>query len=250
MKLNIVVPTYNTEAWIQRCLYSIQTQSYKNFSCVIYNDASTDRTAEAINSFVAATKDERFVVIHNSSNKKALHNIVDGFKFLRTEDEPESVLMVIDGDDYLFSEYSLELLASAYAQTGCLLSYGNHIHWPTGETRTNCEKFPDEVVANNSYRDYKFITSHLRTWKSKLWNSIKDEDLRDLNGEYFKTGWDVSFMIPMLEMAAGRHLFIPNVLYVYNRWNPISDDRIYADDQGRVDKLVRTRDRYKVLHAD
>jgi hypothetical protein len=118
--------------------------------------------------------------------------------------------------------------------------------WPTGELSFP-RSFPQEVISNNSYRQYRFISSHLRTFKSRLWNSIKDDDLRDIDGDYFKVGWDVAFMIPMLEMAAGRFVYIPNVLYVYNRWNPISDDVINSPEQGRVDRLIRTRNKYKPL---
>ena len=245
MRFNIVVPTYNTEHWISRCLSSIQNQSHSEFRCVVYNDASTDNTGSAIDKYFSENPDSRFTVIHNKENRKALHNIVEGFKILETEKDPDSVLMVIDGDDFLFSEFSLEIVASVYRDYPVLLTYGNHIHWPTGQTRTNCEPFPEEVVVNNSYRDYKFVSSHLRTFKSKIWNAIRDEDLRDDDGNYFKTGWDVSFMIPMLEMSGGRHVFIPNVLYVYNRWNPISDDLINSHDQGRVDRLIRTKKRYE-----
>ena len=71
--------------------------------------------------------------------------------------------------------------------------------------------------------------------------------MRDEDGSYFKTAWDVAFMIPMLEMAAGRFIYIPNILYVYNRWNPISDDVINAVDQNRVDQLVRSRTAYGEL---
>ena len=247
MRFNIVVPTYNTEHWIARCLRTIQSQSYRDFRCVVYNDASTDGTGAAIDRFFRDSPDDRFTVVHNTENRKALHNIVDGFRLLETEKDPESVLMVIDGDDFLFSEVTLELVSSVYKRYPVHLTYGNHIHWPTGETHTNCERFPEDIVRSNSYRDYKFVSSHLRTFKSKLWNAIKDEDLRDFDGSYFKTGWDVSFMIPMLEMAAERHIFIPNVLYVYNRWNPISDDVINSADQGRVDRLIRTRSKYSRL---
>jgi hypothetical protein len=174
---------------------------------------------------------------------KALKNIVDGFNSLNTIDEPESVLMAIDGDDKLFSEYSLTIVNQAYSQTNCLMSYGNHIHYPTGG-KSNCEIIPPEVVQNNAFRDYKFVTSHLRTFKSKLWYRIKDEDLRDKDGSYYSVGWDVAFMMPMLEMSRERTLFIPNVLYMYNRFNPLSDDQIRQGDQQRVEMRVRSAEKY------
>jgi hypothetical protein len=199
-----------------------------------------------IDDFIERFGDKRFHVVHNDSNRKALTNIVDGFKYLKSKEDPESVLLVVDGDDYLFCEYSLEQVAQYYENTDVMLTYGSFIQWPTGELSFP-RVFPAEVVENRSYRQYPFISSHLRTFKSKLWHSIKDEDLRDDDGTYFKTGWDVAFMIPMLEMSGKRFAYIPNVLYVYNRWNPISDDVINASDQQRVDQLIRKRSIYEII---
>jgi len=245
-KFKIVVPTYNTENWIQRCLFSIKNQVHLNYECIVINDASTDETGKKIDEFIQNFGDSRFSVVHNKENKKALYNIVEGFNLLKCKEEPETVLMIIDGDDYLFCEYSLSIVNQAYQKSNALLTYGSFIHWPTGEISFP-RNFPLDVVSNNSYRSYKFISSHLRTFKSKLWYSIKDEDLRDVDGSYFKTAWDVAFMMPMLEMAAGRFIYIPNILYVYNRWNPISDDVINASDQNRVEQLVRSKAAYGAL---
>ena len=242
MKTNfkIVVPSFNCEQWIEKCLFSIKNQVHDKFQCVVYDDASTDSTGERIEDFLKKHGDERFSVIHNESNRKALHNIVEGFQKLSSKDDPNSVLSVVDGDDYLFCEYSLSLVGRVYEQQSPLLTYGSFVMWPTGEPSFP-RNFPPEVIQNNSYRNHPFISSHLRTFKSRLWNSINDEDLRDVDGSYFRVGWDVAFMIPMLEMSAGRFTYIPNILYVYNRWNPISDDVINSSEQERVDRLIRTK---------
>ena len=176
--------------------------------------------------------------MHNETNVKALTNIVNGFNILNCKEDPESVLMVVDGDDFLFSGLSLNIVNQVYKGYNPLLTYGNHIHHPTGGF-SNCELIPEEIHESNGYRKHKFVTSHLRTFKSKLWYSIKDEDLRDTDGKYFSVGWDVAFMMPMLEMSRERTIFIPNVLYCYNRFNPISDDQIRQSDQHRVEMHVR-----------
>ena len=245
MNFKIVIPTYNTEAWIQRCVVSLLNQTYKNFECVIINDASTDSTKEKIEE-LRKHLDNRFKIVHNDKNVKALKNIVDGFNYLDCKNDPESVLMVIDGDDFLYSEWSLDIVRQAYQQTNCLLSYGNWIGWPDGSS-SNCRPIHSDVHKNRNYRELPFAFSHLRTWKSKLWYNIKDKDLRDDNGNYFESGWDVAFMLPMIEMAGERTLFIPNVLYCYNRINPISDDKIRQRQQVSIDRKIRSKEKYKLL---
>jgi glycosyltransferase involved in cell wall biosynthesis len=242
MKFKIVVPVYNAEYWIGRCLYTIYNQQHKDWECVVINDASTDQTANVLNS-LDFLKDNRFKIVHNKENVKALKNIVDGFDILNSKSEPESVLMVIDGDDFLFSDYTLTIVKQAYEQTGCVLTYGNHIHYPTG-LKSNCEEIPIDIVNSRSYRDYKFVTSHLRTFKSKLWNLIKDEDLRQ-NEKYYEAAWDVAFMMPMLEMAGDKFVFIPNVLYCYNRFNPLSDDVVRPGIQHDIEMEIRSKKRYE-----
>ena len=244
VKLKIVVPTYNTEGWIQRCLASISHQAFRDWECVIINDASTDRTGEVIDSLDFVKNDPRFRVIHNEVNVKALKNIVDGFNHLDCKSDPDCVMMVIDGDDFLFSEYSLYIVNEAYTQyPQVLLTYGNWVGHPDG-TDSNCQPYTPETVRNNRFRYDPFVASHLRTFRSKLWYSIKDEDLRDDEGNYFEAGWDVAFMMPMLEMAHERHLYIPNRLYCYNRQNPISDFKVREDKQLSAVDIVTKRKPY------
>tara|TARA_Y100000310_G_C20575792_1_gene760331 strand:+ start:384 stop:1151 length:768 start_codon:yes stop_codon:yes gene_type:complete len=244
IKFKIAIPVYNCENWIEKCLHSIAIQQYNKFECVVINDASTDDTKKVLDGLEFIKNDDRFTVIHNKKNVKALQNIVTAYKIMNVQNDPESVLVVVDGDDCLYSYMSLQIVASYYEQTNCLLTYGNHIHWPTGGS-SNCEQFPSDIIENNKFRDYKFVSSHLRTFKSKLWCAIKDSDLRDEDGNYYSVGCDVVIMMPMLEMARERHCFIPYVIHLYNRYNPISDDVIHQSDQHRVEMRVRNLPRYE-----
>ena len=57
--------------------------------------------------------------------------------------------------------------------------------------------------------------------------------------------WDVAFMMPMLEMAAERHVFVPDILYVYNNDNPINDFKVNSGLQLELDRQIRTKPPYK-----
>mgnify|MGYP001209704744 CR=1 FL=1 len=243
-KLKIVVPTYNTENWIVRCLDSIYKQSYKNFECIIINDASTDSTKLKIDAYLESIQDNRFFVIHNTYNKKALRNIVEGFNWIKADKDPECVLMAIDGDDFLYSEMSLEIIAQVYDRFNPLLTYGNWVGWPFGGGSNN-KPIPDLVHKMKNYRELPFAFSHLRTFKSKLWYNIDQNDLKDKDGKFYEVGWDVSFMLPMIEMAQERAIMIPNILYCYNRINPISDDKIRQQEQIAVDNEIRKKKPYE-----
>lgn len=245
-KMKIVVPVYNAEAWIKDCIESIANQQHKNFDCIIINDASKDKTGEVIDSLQL---DSRFQKLHNSSNKGALFNIVDGFKRLETIKEPESVLMAIDGDDSLASPTSLTVINRVYTKVpNCLLTYGSYVDSPGG-AKGICEAFPQEVINSRSYRAYpKFVTSHLRTFKSKLWHMLTEQDLIDPRvGKHYSVAWDLAFMMPMLEMAGKNFQFIDQTLYLYNRSNPISDGYIRQKEQWETDQYIRKLPRKEVV---
>ena len=92
MKFSIVVPVYNVEKYLEKCLKSIQNQTYDNFEVIIVNDGSTDNSKEIIRSFV---KDPRF----KSFNKKN-GGLSDARNF-GVKYTTGDFLLFIDSDDYI-----------------------------------------------------------------------------------------------------------------------------------------------------
>ena len=62
-KVSIIVPAYNAEKFLTRCLNSIAVQTMRDFECIIVDDGSTDRTGEIAESFAK----KRFKVSCDSS---------------------------------------------------------------------------------------------------------------------------------------------------------------------------------------
>lgn len=56
MKFSIIVPVYNVYNYIDRCLLSIQKQTYKNFEVIIVNDGSPDKSQEIIDKYTKSDK--------------------------------------------------------------------------------------------------------------------------------------------------------------------------------------------------
>ena len=61
--ISVIVPAYNVEAYLSRCLDSILTQSYRNIEAVVVDDGSQDRTAEILDQYVLDYP-ERVVALH------------------------------------------------------------------------------------------------------------------------------------------------------------------------------------------
>ena len=247
--LKIVVPVRNAKDWVARCIFSIADQHYQGpWSCVVIDDGSDDGTQDQITSAIRTLRPDisaHFSVKLNETRKGALENFVDGFKLLGSESEPESVLIQIDGDDWLYGPLVLQIIEQAYEQTGCWMTWGNYVEWPSGAPGM-AQPMPAEWHADRSYRSKPWVMSHLRTFKSHLWHSVKDDDLRDSQGNYFDVTWDLAHMFPMVEMAGERSCYVPYVLYCYNRSNPLSDDKIYRQRQLEFESLIRSRNPYSV----
>lgn len=63
--VSIIVPIYNAEKYLQRCLRSIQLQSYKDIEVIMIDDGSTDHSGMIMDYF--ATNDSRFIPIHKEN---------------------------------------------------------------------------------------------------------------------------------------------------------------------------------------
>jgi len=217
MKFQVIIPFYNCEEYIVKCLQSIMTQTYKECDVILINDASTDNSDKAIRDvFDLGT---RIKYIHNNRNVGALQNIVMAINEYITD--PEDVIILIDGDDWLEDDTVLQRIHDEYQNPDIWLTYGQYRNL-SKKYRGICA----QLTNTRRYRKRNWVTSHLRTFKKHLWSKIKDEDLRDSSGNYYPMAWDLAFMYPMIEMAGLKRIkYIRDILYVYNDNNPLNDDR-------------------------
>ena len=248
MHFKIIVPMYNVEKWVHKNIESLKQQSYANFQCIIIDDISEDKSVDIVRDLIGC--DERFKLVVNKNKKYALQNIYEGIKFSKPNDH--DVIVTLDGDDWLYGNDVLEKLNDIYKKQDCYLTYGefanssniiNDIPKPNGAAHP----FPSFVIKNNCFRNYKWMSSHLRTFKYGLWKNIKKEDLLDDNGEFYRMAWDVAFMMPMLEMAASRQYCFSDILYIYNNENPINDSKVDPNLQVSLDRQIRAKPPYSRL---
>lgn len=95
-KISVIVPVYNVEQYLERCVNSIINQTYTNLEIILVNDGSTDNSGKLCDEL--AKKDERIRVIHKENG---------GLSDARNRgiDEAESDLVgFIDSDDYIDSD--------------------------------------------------------------------------------------------------------------------------------------------------
>ena len=235
---NIIVPLFNAEKYVAKCLNSIIEQSYKNFQVQVVDDCSTDESYEIAHSI--CSRYENFNVVKNSKRIGALNNIYEMLS-RNIIDPSKTIDILVDGDDYLYSGDVLDILYEKYLNTNCLITYGSYL----SSKGVTGHKYPRLIRELNLYRKYFWYASHLKTFRHDLWLSINKSDFLSHNGHYFSVAWDLALMFPMLEMAGNRQEFIKDILYFYNDQNPISDYKIRRKEQKLAAKEIREKNRYK-----
>jgi glycosyltransferase involved in cell wall biosynthesis len=245
--LKVIVTGHNTESWAEKCINSIKNQTYKNFVCAVVDDCSIDSSLEKIKNTV--NNDKRFHIFKSTSRKYALSHIADCIKFLCKDDN--DIIVQIDGDDWLYDENVFQKLIDVHTKKNIWLTYGQFVKYPSME-KGFCQRYFEEVIKNKLYRENIWISSQLRTFKYFLWKNIKDEDLRDEQGSYYKIVWDLAMMFPMMEMCESEniHVFVNEILYVYNMNNPINDFKLHIDEIAIIEKKLRLKTKYKTLKRD
>ena len=238
---NFIVPFYNAGPWIKKCIDSIKRQTYSNYRCFLIDDLSTDNSCNIIQREIK--DDKRFKLISNKTKRYALGNITQTIEDHSTD--KEDINIILDGDDWLSSIYVLSHLNKVYRDEECLMTYGNYVYYPNGQKGVEPSAYPDDIINNNSFRQDKWRASHLRTFKTELWKHIKLDDLKDDDGDYYKTAYDQALMLPLLETSGHKSRFIGETMHVYNRSNPLNVDKVKQQLQYQTAQKIRAKKPYE-----
>lgn len=93
MKVSVVVPVYNTEHYIERCVSCLRRQTYQNLEIILVDDGSTDDSSSVCDSL--SRVDDRIIVIHQKNSGPAAAR-KSGIEHASGE-----YLVFVDSDDWL-----------------------------------------------------------------------------------------------------------------------------------------------------
>jgi glycosyltransferase involved in cell wall biosynthesis len=96
MKVSVIIPTFNSEKFIKRAIYSVLIQSYKDFELIIVDDCSTDNTVKIIESF----NDDRIKIVKHDVNTGVGVARQTGLKYTTGD-----FVLFVDSDDYLKDDF-------------------------------------------------------------------------------------------------------------------------------------------------
>lgn len=235
----IVTTLYNAENYVERCLFSIMSQRYNDFKCYITDDLSTDNSVNIVKKTIK--DDDRFILIENQNKMYQPGNYDQVIRNNPNIDDNE-VIVEIDGDDWLPDPLTLSRIADVYSDPNIWIANGSFKY------HDGRPGFSSRQQNLDNLRNVRFTASHIRTWRAFLWRNIKEEDLKDDTGTYWKVTGDLSFMYPMLEMSGEEHYtFMNEINYVYNESNPINDHKVDLKLVNEIATKIRNKTKYNKL---
>lgn len=241
----IVMVGYNSKPWIRKSIESALNQDYPHFDVIAVDAKTTDGTYEILKEY---ENFENFKLIRNESRKYQVENILKGVE----ESKEKSIVCTLDFDDWLIDNSVLSYLDSLYS-SDVWMTYGSYVDYfdENHQRQITKKRYSNEVIENNRFRDAPWEASHLRTFRRELFLKINKEDFVDREtGNMYDMAGDLVFMFPMLEMSGSRFRVSSKPLYVYNKTNPLSEDKVSLVRQRNIDHRIRNQNkRYSKIES-
>lgn len=234
IKVSIIVPVFNTEKYIDKCLNSLINQTLKEIEIIIVDDGSTDRSPKIIEKF--KNSDSRITVINQQNAKQgAARNT--GITHAKGE-----YIGFVDSDDWVDLNYFEKLYNSA-KQNNSDLALATNVRIGNGKTKKRLTLKEDIFVQNlqekvdicNLYKDA------CPTNKIYRLNFIKEKNILFPEGVYCE---DKIFTTKAVFYANGIAT-APNVYYYYYR-NP--DSTVNSNKNKKINDIYKNQARKEVLY--
>lgn len=201
-KVSIIVPVYNAEKYIERCLKSILNQTYKNLEIILINDGSTDNSLEILKEYENKYDS---IKVYNQKNMGPAVTRNKGIQYVKTK-----YFMFIDSDDYIDLNY-VETFYKTIQNTNYDVVMG-------GFKKTNGEKISFVRKLNDGEFSKYVVTGPV----SKIYRTdfIKENNIYFLDT---KCSEDVYFSLSLIHKGAKIKTIDYVGYYYFDNLNSISN---------------------------
>lgn len=127
--ISIIIPVYNTEQYLPRCLDSILAQTHKNLEIIVVDDASPGNCREIVEQY--QQRDDRIRYVRHVKNRSVLQARITGVQQARGK-----YLLPVDSDDWISPDVCAKTLATAEKYNADLVRYPLYIVEHTGKKAT------------------------------------------------------------------------------------------------------------------
>ena len=208
--ISVIIPIYNVEKYLPRCLESVINQSFSNIEIICVNDGSTDNSGKILAKFGA--KDARFrIITQDNQGLSASRN--NGMEIASG-----SYIFFLDADDFLHPQ-ALEIFYNTALQSGCPIVISSTF-CRLGKDSLNCKKYetdsvPYKVCSNPLTDLYKHRLVSAVVW-NKLYRTSALRRFRFIEGIYYEDWPFTTCVFSNISSFA----MIREKLYMYNTSSP------------------------------
>jgi glycosyltransferase involved in cell wall biosynthesis len=205
-KISVIVPIYKVEKYLDRCIESIASQTYKNLEIILVDDGSPDNCPQICDKW--AGKDSRIKVIHKqnggvSSARNAGLDVATG-----------DFVAFVDSDDYVEKGYIQTMYSKQKAyKVDFVCCSVNDVYEDTGKIEQNVPVSEDVVIS-----DAHIFDSYYANYSKILivpWNKLyKKEIFKNIRFRENMVYEDTEIILRILHSVSSIAI-IPNILYNY-----------------------------------
>lgn len=210
--ISIIVPIYNGEAYLDRCVQSILAQTYSDWELLLIDGASTDRTPAMCDAW--QRKDERIRVFHAKENRGVSEGRNRGIR-----EAQGGYLMFVDADDWLLPDCLQRLYQDMQIPgveiAGCGFQSCTDEDWDKPQRNAQTDQIGSSVfIAGKDFLKEGILKRDTRCW-SKLYRRNVVE------GHYFREDYTIGEdMLFVWEVTKGANLIssstYPGYCYYHN----------------------------------
>lgn len=195
-EVSIIVPIYNVEKYLKRCIESVLNQTFKDFELILVDDGSPDNCPSICDEY--AQKDNRIKVIHKenggvSSARNAGLNVAQG-----------KYIMFIDGDDY-YNFDSVDIMIKIISQNNEDIIAFNYVTVTENDTVLWNRGYNEKIYRfdpENEWLDFITIKVLSNEIGWEIYNKIFKKDVIEKENirfnEKYKIGEDLMFFLQYL----------------------------------------------------
>lgn len=173
MKVSVIIPVYNVEKYLRRCLRSVFTQSFRDFEVICVEDAGADASLDILEEFREKYPDNMHIICNENnigpgrSRDKALANAKGDY------------ICYVDADDYILPDY-LERYVTRIEEAGTDVVIGGYRQDDGGRLSTH-------FVKDNAWACVTYVTAWARLYRKSFVvnNHMRFERFTCLEDMYF-----------------------------------------------------------------
>lgn len=209
-KFVFVTPAFNCENSILQTIKSVYAQSFNDWRIVVYDDLSTDNTAQIVEDISRKLSlGEKLKVVSRTTKFGEVKNTLDAVESI----DDNEVVCRLDAGDWLTENDCLYVLNEVYSNRRTSVAWTAH-RW----SFTN-KNISGPLIEELSVYNQPWVSSHLKTFRRSAINGINRKNFLDDEGNYIMIACDQAIFLPMIHKArleGNKCTFIPAVMYHYN----------------------------------